>query len=89
MWRDRAVLVSCDNQSAVRVCQSGKTKDPFLEMCFHALWLQAAALNVDLRVIHIPGKINTVADALSRHKYQGPPLRFWEAVMHDVSHFLL
>ena len=65
MWKDRVVLISCDNQSAVRVCQSGKTKDAFLDRCFHALWLHAALFNIDLRVTHVSGRVNRVTEALS------------------------
>ena len=86
MWKDRVVLVSCDNQSAVHVCQSGKTKDPFLDRCFHALWLHAALFNIDLRVTHVSGRVNQVADALSRHKYQGAGLQYWEAATYNIAY---
>ena len=69
LWKDRVVLVSCDNQSAVRVCCTGRTKDPFLNVCLHALWLQAARFNISLRVVHISGRDNWVADALSLGKF--------------------
>ena len=64
MWKDRVVLINCDNQSAVHVCQSGRTKDAFLDKCVHALWLHAALFNIDLRVTHISGRKNRVVDAL-------------------------
>ena len=37
LWQDKVVLVSCDNQSVVNVCQTGKTKDQFWNMCLHSL----------------------------------------------------
>ena len=61
LWQDKVVLISCDNQSAVSVCRSGKPKDLFLNACLHALWLGTAHFNGDLRVIHIPGRENVIA----------------------------
>ena len=89
MWKDRVVLINCDNQSAVRVCQTGRTKDSFLDKCFHALWLHAALFNINLRVTHISGRKNQVADALSRHKYQGTTLQFWDAATYNILSFSL
>ena len=84
LWQDKVVLVSYDNQSAVHVCQSGKTRDRFLNACLHALWLEAARFNVDLRVIHIPGKDNIIADALSHNTFQGEGHEPWEARLDNI-----
>ena len=59
-------LVSCDNEAAVTVIKSGSTKDPFMQRCLRQLWFTSALHDVDLLVRHIPGKHNTLANALSR-----------------------
>ena len=59
-------LVSCDNEGAVTVINSGSIKDPFMLRCLRQLWFTSALHDVDLRVRHIPGEHNTLADALSR-----------------------
>ena len=67
-WENKAVCVRCDNESAVSVCNSGRTRDVFMNLCLHNLWLLISRHNIDLRVVHIRGKNNGLADALSRNK---------------------
>ena len=76
--------MSCDNQSAVRVCNTGKTKDQFLNACLHMLSLQAAHFNIALRVVHIPGKDNGIADALSRGRFCSDVHEYWDVILCDV-----
>ena len=63
--RHQRFLVSCDNEAAVTVINSGSTKDPFMQRCLRQLWFTLALHDVALRVRHIPGEHNTLADALS------------------------
>ena len=79
-WQNRVVCIFCDNLGAVTVAQTGKTRDVFLNACLHALWLTAARFNIQLRVMHIPGKDNVLADALSREKVPAPGEYIWEHV---------
>ena len=37
LWKDKAVCVRCDNESAVSVFNSGRTKDAFMNLCLHNL----------------------------------------------------
>ena len=46
LWQEKIVLISCGNQSAVRVSNTGKTKDHFLNACLHALWLHTTYYNI-------------------------------------------
>ena len=76
--------MSCDNQSVVRVCNTGKTKDQFLNACLYTLWLQAARFNIALRVVHIPGKDNGTADALSHGRFCSDIHEYWDVILCDV-----
>ena len=39
-----------------------------MNLCLHNLWLIISHYNIDLRVLHIRGKDNVLADALSRNR---------------------
>ena len=80
LWRDKDVRIRCDNESAVTVCNTGKTKDPFLSIYIRQLWFTCAQFNVDLKVRHIQGIHNVVTDALSRHKFEDSGHVTWEDV---------
>ena len=67
-WKDKCTLIRCDNESAVVVCTSGRTRDPFLNFCLREIWFITAKFNIELRVTHIRGRDNGIADALSRGK---------------------
>ena len=56
----------CDNESAVTVSNTGRTKDPFLDLCLRYLSMLCAACNIDLRVQNIRGSDNVIADAFFR-----------------------
>ena len=62
----RKFIVSCDNEAAVTVVNSGKSKDPFMQRCLRQLWFTAAVYDCELIARHIPGVHNVLADALSR-----------------------
>ena len=60
------VVIYCDNEPAVKVINSGKSRDAFMATCIRELWLVVSANLFELRAIHLPGVDNRVADALSR-----------------------
>ena len=64
-WSNRKVAIACDNLVVVQVLNSGKTRDQTLEAIAWNIQFQIATINVELKVSHIPGKINTIADLLS------------------------
>lgn len=59
-------IISCDNEAAVTVINSGSTRDPFMQRCLRELWFLSALHDFDIRTRHIPGEHNLLADALSR-----------------------
>ena len=60
------VQIYCDNESAVNVINSGKTKDPFLATCIREIWLVVSKFGFQLRAVHLPGEENRIPDWLSR-----------------------
>jgi hypothetical protein len=66
LLKRRKVLVSCDNEAAVTVINSGATRNPFMQRCLRQLWFTASLHDFELRARHIPGAHNTLADLLSR-----------------------
>ena len=65
-WSGSRVVIQCDNQAVVSVLNSGRTSDPLLAAYARSIWLICACLDIDLILIHIMGKNNIWADALSR-----------------------
>ena len=83
-WRDKVVNIKCDNESAVAVCSTGKAKNEFLSVCLHNVELVRAKYNIELRVTHIKGVNNKLADALSRGQFEGLGEVEWEAVSNEI-----
>ena len=60
------VQIYCDNEPAVHVINSGRTKDAFMGSCIRELWLEVSKYSFQLRAVHLPGEENRVPDWLSR-----------------------
>ena len=52
------VQIYCDNEPAVKVINSGKTKDPFMASCIREIWLEVSKHGFQLRAVHLPGEEN-------------------------------
>ena len=74
VWADKIIDIKCNNLAVVEVLTSGKTKETFLATCARNVWLICAIFNIQLRVWHIPGKSNHIADLLSRWSIVKEPL---------------
>ncbi len=59
------LVLHCDNMAVIGIL-TGKGYDALLLAIARNIWLTAAAADIDVKFVHIPGKINTVADVLSR-----------------------
>ena len=66
------------------VTDSGKTKDAFLDMCIRQLAMLCALHNIDLRLQHVRGIDNAMADSLSRGKYNNLGEVQWDIVPHHL-----
>ena len=60
------VLIRCDNEASVYTYTWGRARDRVMSACARAMWFEAATKDVTIKVVHVPGVLMTVADALSR-----------------------
>ena len=60
------MIIKCDNQSVVSVLTTGKTRDPIMAKYVRNIFFWLSTFNIDMRVVHIAGRLNPVADLLSR-----------------------
>jgi len=63
---NKQVLISTDNLDIVHVWSSGSCKDKLLMSLVRNLFLFIAHRNINILLVHIPGKDNVLADLLSR-----------------------
>ena len=68
-WANKRVRLYCDNQAVVQVLSTGNTRDVELGACAQNIWLLTAMYNVSIDFTHILGVQKSVADLLSRWKY--------------------
>jgi hypothetical protein len=70
--KDKTVRFLCDNVTAVSYVNN--LGGPIARLCALAesIWAQALSLNIQIQVLHVPGKNNQEADRLSRlcHQYE-------------------
>ena len=83
-WKNKVISVRCDNESVVYVCNSGKTRDMFLNLCLHMIWFYTVKFDIDLRLSHIAGSLNSVADALSCNRFKDLKELQWDVVSPQV-----
>ena len=65
-WATKTILVHIDNEAVVTILQTGKTKDATLAAICHNISMEIAKADIRLKTVHIPGKLNVIADSLSR-----------------------
>ena len=64
--RGKCIKVLCDNMAAVQVLQSGRGRNRVILEAARAAWMVQALFQVTVVYEHIPGRLNFLADALSR-----------------------
>ena len=62
---DKRICFCCDNESIVKTWQRKSGKHPQIANLFRRLFLLAANHNFTIALIHVPGKENGIAYALS------------------------
>ena len=61
------MVAHCDNQAVVEVVNAGYCKDPELMQLLRTLFFLKAQLEITIKAVHIPGRQNGIADAISRN----------------------
>ena len=64
--RGRNVIIYCGNMAVVSTLTSGRSWDEFLGTIARNVWLITASYDIELSILHVPGKDNDRADSLSR-----------------------
>ena len=64
--KGKRVCVYCDNQTAVHVVNSGRTRNLFLSACLREICFLCGNSDMQVRAIHIDGDKNRLSDMLSR-----------------------
>ena len=65
-WYKKRILFHCDNLASVIILTKGRSKDPIIMKLMRRLEMCAAKFNFAFYSEHVPGKMNLIADALSR-----------------------
>ena len=73
-WKNKIIHVYCDNTAAVAMLNKGTTRSPVMMTYLRHLFWLSATFNFRLKAFHVPGRLNIVADHISR--------------LHDADHFL-
>ena len=61
----------CDNMVACLAVDKGRSRDAFLQHCVRELFVLGVRYDLELRIVHQPGRNLERADALSRmHAYR-------------------
>ena len=61
------IKVLCDNSAMVSVVQTRRGRVPFLLACAREIWRATTLFKFELRVAHLPGTDNHLADILNRY----------------------
>jgi len=69
-WSGRCILVHVDNKAAVHILNSWRSADPNIMHLLHSLLKAAICFSVTFTAIHVPGRNNDIADALSHFNFQ-------------------
>ena len=60
------IVINCDNQAVVAVLTNGKSREEVLGKYARNIFMWLSTCYIDIKVVHIAGKINPVAHLLSR-----------------------
>ena len=66
LWSRLRIVLHCDNASVVACLNSGTSKSPAVMTLLRSLFLVCSKHNFAISAQHVAGKVNLIADALSR-----------------------
>jgi len=67
LFKGTSLRMLCDNEAAVSILSTGRTRRPFLAKCAREVWSLQFKFNFSLNVEHIATQDNIVADQCSRY----------------------
>ena len=70
LWTKMCITFMCDNEAVATMIRTGTSKCPMIMELLQQLFFCAAKYNFSAIAQHIPGKLNLIADALSRFNMQ-------------------
>ena len=65
-WSNKTVHVFCDNTAAVAMLNKATTRSPLMMVFLRKLFWLSATYNFRLKAFHVPGRLNIMADHVSR-----------------------
>ena len=66
-WKAMTIQANCDNDAVVSIINSGYSREPFLMHLLRCIFFTSTKFNFTTTAAHIPGRHNTLADAISRN----------------------
>ena len=69
-WARKRIIFHCDNLSAVHILNKGRSPCASIMKLMRRLVIVAATCNFHFMSVHLPGKSNSISDALSRLDFQ-------------------
>ena len=69
-WRNSVVVFECDNEGAISAINSGYSKVQGILHLLRCLFFVQAHYGIHIKAVHIPGRENALADAISRDNLQ-------------------
>ena len=66
-WQKKTICFHCDNAAVVAVIKGGYCKDRYMAHMLRCLFFLEAKFQFSCVSVHVPGVLNTIADALSRN----------------------
>ena len=67
VWHNSSVVAHCDNSAVVSVVNSGYSCIPQIMHLLWCLFFIRVHFQLSLHAVHTPGRLNSVADAVSRN----------------------
>ena len=75
VFRNASLRIQCDNLAIVHTLNNLTSKDPKTMIILRKITLLLLKHNIVIHAVHLPGKVNTLCDALSRQEATGELLR--------------
>lgn len=70
LWKRKRISVLCDNQAVVHIINKGRSSAAEIMPFMRSITWSSVIHNFIMSARHVPGHLNTLADCLSRFKFQ-------------------